>query len=231
MPKAPSQPTARFERIAHRGAPRERVENTLPGFLRALEHGADAVELDVHATADGVVVVHHDDEVSGHLIAKSSWDVVARLDVGGGATIPRLDAVLQAIGDRAGVYIELKGFGIEQLVLKEARAHGRRFALHSFDHGAIARVAELAPDVPRGILLDRGIAQPLEQLRESVDRIRPRDVWPHWTLIDRTFMQLARELGTRVVTWTVNSDEIARALLEFGVDGLCTDDVRLLDHV
>ena len=50
----------RPERIAHRGANREARENTLPAFLKALERGADGIELDVHATADGVVVVHQD---------------------------------------------------------------------------------------------------------------------------------------------------------------------------
>ena len=48
------------ELIGHRGAPRERPENTIASFLRALDLGADAIELDVHATRDGVVVVHHD---------------------------------------------------------------------------------------------------------------------------------------------------------------------------
>jgi len=231
MPKAPSRPAARFERIAHRGAPREQVENTLPGFLRALEHGADALELDVHATSDGIVVVHHDDEVHGHVIAKCTWHDVARFDLGSGATIPRLDDVLRAVGDRAAVYIELKGFRIEERVIEVAREHGRRFALHSFDHDAIARVAKRAPEIPRGILLDREIPRPLEQLRDAVDRIHPRDVWPHWTLIDANLIQLARELDTRVITWTVNSEKIARSLVEYGADGLCTDDVRLLANL
>src|SRR5439155_7107203 len=53
----------RVQRIAHRGAKREFPENTLPAFQRAFERGADAIELDVHATRDGVVVVHHDAEL------------------------------------------------------------------------------------------------------------------------------------------------------------------------
>ena len=47
-------------RIAHRGMPRRLRENTLPSFAAALAAGADGIELDVHATSDGVVVVHHD---------------------------------------------------------------------------------------------------------------------------------------------------------------------------
>ncbi|HET9425615.1 MAG TPA: glycerophosphodiester phosphodiesterase, partial [Gemmatimonadaceae bacterium] len=52
------------ERIGHRGAPRRYLENTLPAFTEAVRLGADAVELDVHVTADGQVVVHHDPALS-----------------------------------------------------------------------------------------------------------------------------------------------------------------------
>ena len=216
------------QRVAHRGSPRERVENTLPGFLLALDHGADAIELDVHCTADGVAVVHHDDEVHGHLLAKVDWADVARFDVGGGASIPRLDDVLDAVGDRAEVYIELKGVGIEERIIAIARAHGHRYAIHSFDHSAIARVAALAPDIPRGVLLDRDISHPLEQLRQAVRATGARDVWPHWTLVDPPLVQAAHDLDARVITWTVNAPDIARRALDAGVDGLCTDDVRTL---
>jgi len=226
-------PTAfpRVQRVAHRGSPRERVENTLPGFLIALEHAADAVELDVHCTADGVAVVHHDDEVHGHLLAKVDWPDVARFDVGGGATIPRLDEVLDAVGDRAEVYIELKGVGIEAEVLEIARAHGTRYALHSFDHEAIARAARLAPMIPRGVLLDRDIPHPVEQLREAVTATEARDVWPHWSLVDESFVAVAHSLNARVITWTVNAADIAERVRAAGVDGICTDDVRLLDSL
>jgi glycerophosphoryl diester phosphodiesterase len=217
------------QRVAHRGSPRERVENTLPGFLVALEHGADAVELDVHCTADGVAVVHHDDEVHGHLLAKVDWPDVARFDVGGGATIPRLDEVLEAVGDRAEVYIKLKGVGIEAQVIAVARAHGKRYALHSFDHRAIALASRLAPEIPRGVLLDRDIPHPLEQLHEAVTSTGARDVWPHWTLVDEHFVAEAHALKARVITWTVNAADIVERVRAAGVDGICTDDVRLLD--
>jgi glycerophosphoryl diester phosphodiesterase len=224
----PNAPQAGFERVAHRGAPRERVENTLPGFLVALDRGADALELDVHATADGVVVVHHDDEAHGHILAKTAWSDVTHFDIGGGARIPRLDEVLEAVGSRATVYIELKGFEIEEKVIAVARRHGQRFALHSFDHGAIERVARMAPDIPRGILLDRDITNPVAQLRDAASRTQPRDIWPHWTLATAPLVQAAHDVGARVIAWTVNSEEIARDVLAAGVDALCSDDLRLL---
>lgn len=217
-----------FERVAHRGSPRERVENTLPGFILALEHGADAIELDVHATADGVIVVHHDDVVQDRRIAESSWPDLSILDLGGGARIPALQDVLVAVGDRASMYIELKGRAVEAATVAVARQHGGRYAVHSFDHDAIARVAEAAPDVARGVLIERGVDNPVGMMRTVVQRVHPRDVWPHWSLVDARFMDAAAQLGVRVIPWTVNSRQAASRLAEWGVAGVCTDDVRLL---
>jgi glycerophosphoryl diester phosphodiesterase len=208
--------------------PREQRENTLPGFLLAIDSGADAIELDVHRTRDGEIVVHHDLSVQGLEIANSTWAQVRRLDLGGAAAIPRLADVLDEIGDRATMYVELKGSRIEDTVVSVCQAHGRRYALHSFDHDAIARTAQIAPDVPRGLLIDRGAPDPLGYLSRSVERIRPRDVWPHWSLVDDALMRRAEELDVRVIVWTVNSPQEARRLTHLGVDGICTDDVGIL---
>jgi glycerophosphoryl diester phosphodiesterase len=227
-PTSGSQRATRIERVAHRGSPRERRENTLEGFLLAVEHGADAIELDVHCSSDRQVVVFHDFTAAGLTVANSSWDALARLDLGGGARIPRLADVLIALGDRVMVYIELKGGGIEESVLDIATRHGRRFALHSFDHAAIARVARLAPDVRRGVLLDRGLPDARAALRESIARTGASDVWPHWSLVNAELTGLARQSGARVITWTVNTRDVVETVLNAGVDGICTDDVRLL---
>jgi glycerophosphoryl diester phosphodiesterase len=224
MPNAP----VRFERIAHRGSPTERVENTLAGFLLALEHGANAIELDVHVSSDAEVVVHHDAVVLAHTIADTSWRDLSHLALPGDERIPRLQEVLEVIGARAIVYIELKGKGGEDEVIEVARKYGQHYAMHSFDHGAMAQVGRRAPGIPRGALLDRGVAEPIKELRRAVGRILPRDVWPHFSLVNREFMDVAGELGVRVIPWTVNSVAMASDLLTLGVAGICTDDVRLL---
>src|ERR671916_1175095 len=97
-------------RIAHRGAPREHPENTLPAFARALELNADGIELDVHATRDGVVVVHHDPvpratpddpRLAGRPIADLTYAEVEQFSVAPGVPIPTLADVLALIGDGA----------------------------------------------------------------------------------------------------------------------------------
>ena len=221
-------PTPRVERIAHRGMPRERRENTLPGFLLALANGADAIELDVHRTGDGEVVVHHDHHVQGQEIAKSTWAQLRGLDLGGGAAVPRLADVLDEIGDGATMYVEIKGSGIEGAVIELCQAHGQRYAVHSFDHDAIARAARIAPDVSRGLLIDRGTPDPITFVSRAVERIRPRDIWPHWGLVDDALMRRAEALDVRVIAWTVNSPLEAQRLMQLDVAGICTDDVRML---
>lgn len=213
--------------IAHRGASRERLENTLPAFALALERGADAVELDVHCTSDGEVVVHHDPRVGGRAIAETTWSDLSGMRITGDNRVPRLADVLGTIGDRATVYVELKGAGIEDQVLALLKQRGRRYAVHSFDHDAIARVASKAPAVSRGVLLDRGTKNASARLREAASRTKARDAWPHYSLVDRAFITAANELGVRVIAWTVNTMKDAERVVALGVAGICTDDVRL----
>jgi glycerophosphoryl diester phosphodiesterase len=221
----------RLERIGHRGIPMQRPENTLAGFLLAVELGADAVELDTHVSADGTVVVHHDDTVNGRHIARVPWKELQQIDLGGGAGIPTLDEVLVALARRATVYVELKGAAIETAVVAAVRRHSTAVALHSFDHASIERVGRSDPDIPRGILLDRAVTNPIQAMRRAVETTGARDVWPHWSLVNADLVRAAEQFGTRVIAWTVNTPELARHLDSLGVAGLCTDDVRVLANL
>lgn len=221
-----------MERIGHRGARRELPENTIPAFMRAFERGADAIELDVHATRDGVVVVHHDPtlgvyagELNHRAIAELDWAQVSRVRLAPGVGIPTLEDVLHGVPATGTVYVEIKATAIEHLVEAELARTDRRCAVHSFDFGVVTRMRELAPKTPRGILLDRA-AKNIEILMESVGA---RDVWPEWTLIDNTLVDRVHRAGGRVIAWTVNTRAGAEQLVAMGVDGLCTDDIRLLD--
>lgn len=217
--------THRPLRIAHRGASREFRENTMAAFTRALALGADGIELDVHVTSDGMVVVHHDPHVevggSSMAIADAPAEVVAR--AGDDATrIPRLDEVLDLVGDRAELFVEIKGAAIEDAVLRCLEGHTGRFAVHSFDHDAIERVARRAPHVRRGLLFD----EPPVALAAHIVRAGAHDVWPRFDLATSPFIGEAHALGARVIAWTVNDPAVGAELSARGVDGLCTDDVR-----
>src|SRR4051794_40761774 len=105
-------------RIAHRGMPRLARENTLPSFELALDAGADGLELDVHATADGVVVVHHDAELRrGPGIASVPFAELRRHEAAPGVPIPTLEELCELVAGRATLFVEIKGAGIERAVL------------------------------------------------------------------------------------------------------------------
>ena len=230
-PPVPSS-RPRIERIGHRGAPREYPENTLPAFERAIQRGADGIELDVHVTVDGIPVVHHDPDVppdsSGarttRALARMTWAEVARVELAPGITIPSLAQVLEAVGDRAMVYVELKGNNSERATLDLITDARARCAVHSFDHTAIAHAARLAPAVRRGILFD----EYPHDIDAAVRDAAALDVWPEWKLIDATLVERVHARGGRVIAWTVNATAAAEELIRLGVDGLCGDDVRLL---
>lgn len=217
------------ELIGHRGAPRERPENTLASFLRALDLGADAIELDVHATRDGVVVVHHDfvpratptvAALHGRPIAELTAAELATFRVSG-EPIPTLADVLAAVAPRATVYVEIKGRAIEQLVVATI-ARGPRpcsVPVHSFDHRIVARARAIDPDVVAGILLVSYLVEPEQALRAA----RARDYWQEWSMIDEHLVRAVHGAEGRVIAWTVNEPDEARRLASIGVDGICTD--------
>lgn len=216
------------ELIAHRGSPRRHRENTLPGFVAALDAGADAIELDVHGTADGTVVVHHDPHLgasagalAGRAIASLDATALLAQPLGAdGARVPTLDDVLALCAGRATVYVEVKARGIEALVLAALGRHPHtRTAVHAFDHRLALHLAERAPAIPGGILVDAYLVDPAHALRTA----RARDYWPHRLMVDRPLVEAIHGAGGRVIVWTVNDPADARALAAIGVDGICTD--------
>jgi glycerophosphoryl diester phosphodiesterase len=213
------------ELIGHRGAPRERPENTIASFLRAIDLGADAIELDVHATRDGVVVVHHDFLVQERPITDLTAAEVAAIRVSG-EPIPTLADVLDTVGSRATVYVELKGRAIEQRVIaalaRSSTAH--TVPIHSFDHRAVARARALQPTLTGGILLVSYLVEPERALRAA----GARDYWQEWTMIDENLVRTIHAAAGRVIAWTVNDPDQARRLVALGVDGICTDQLQLI---
>ena len=227
----PSSGTSRnVERIGHRGAPRRYLENTTPSFQEALRLGADAIELDVHVTADGLPVVHHDPVLSARVTPTSmvrkalgSIDAaaVATIDLGAGSRIPTLAEILKAVRGRT-AYVEVKA-GEIQPVADVIDASGTTCAVHSFDHEAIVSARQIAPHIPRGVLFDDWPASP----ETIVERTAARDVWPKHSLVTPARVKELHALGCRVIVWTVNDASRIRELIEWGVDGICSDDLTL----
>jgi len=216
------------EIIAHRGAPREHRENTLRSFQRAVELGAEAIELDVHQTRDGVVVVHHDATVRSSVTSSRAaplrindleWDELRALEVGEQHPMPTLPDVLREMAGRVRVYVEIKDASGDAAVADVLLPHSRWCAVHAFDHRVTRRVRDLAPDLPGGILLDSYLIDTTAAMRHA----GARDVWQRWELVDADLVREVHDAGGRLIAWTVNDPDAARRLAGLGVDGICSD--------
>src|SRR4051794_26331090 len=135
--------------IAHRGASGYEFENSRAAFRRAVSLDADGVELDVHATRDGVIVVHHDPEIPGNgSLARLSFAETQQFRLPNGETIPRLSDVLDIVGDRD-IWIEVKQLpAAADTALLDVLGRGSapsRYAVHSFDHRIIGRLGAREP--------------------------------------------------------------------------------------
>lgn len=213
------------EIIAHRGASRECRENTLAAFARALERGADGLELDVHGTRDGVLIVHHDpvirlaDGDSAPIATLHSADIAA-MRLPGGDPVPTIDEVFELVGDRATVYVEVKAARVESLVSSAIARHPDvPVAVHAFDHRIPVEVRALSPGLSIGLL---SASYPLD-VRAVLLPAAAESWWQHAELIDEALVHDVHAAGARLIAWTVNDVEQARELAGWGVDALCTD--------
>jgi glycerophosphoryl diester phosphodiesterase len=214
-------------RIAHRGMPRRLRENTLPSFAAALASGAGGIELDVHATSDDVLVVHHDPTLRGLAIRDSTWGEIREMEVAPGSHAPTLGDVLALVDGAAELFVEVKGSGIEALVAEALRDYGGAAAIHSFDHALIGRLAARGVRHPLGLLFEDDASNVLEAMREH----GALDAWPHHSLVTERLIDDVQAIGGRILPWTVNDVSVARRLAAWSVDGLCTDDVSILDEL
>jgi glycerophosphoryl diester phosphodiesterase len=200
------------------------VENTLPAFQRAVELRADACELDVHRTADGVIVVHHDATLADGTPITSLRATELAERTARGVPIPTLNEVFEAIGDRLRLYCELKGHGTAEGTLAVIARHARTAAaVHAFDHRQVQLAGQLAPAVPRGVL---EVSYPIDHT-VSARSVDARDCWRQAECIDEAFIRAAHAEGRRVIAWTVNTAATMARLAAWGVDAICTDDVAL----
>ncbi|WP_373064375.1 glycerophosphodiester phosphodiesterase [Gemmatimonas sp.] len=215
--------------IAHRGSSRECHENTLAAFARALEQHVDGIELDVHGSADGHLVVHHDailqlepgDGAGGMAaIRELTLTELRAVRLRGEHPVPLLDDVFELVGTQATVYVEVKAPHIEAAVAALLDRHPTvRAAVHSFDHRIPAAVRALRPGTAIGFLSDSYCIEPAGMLRPTA----PDALWQYTALIDEALVIAAHERGAKVIAWTENDPVRARHLAAWGVDGLCTD--------
>ena len=220
------------ERISHRGAHQTHPENSLAAFERAIELGADGIELDVHGTSDGIVVVHHDPVVHARHPQKPARRAIAEVTcaelenfpLSDGWRIPTLAETLDTVGSRAVVYVEIKAPDIEALVTRCIRESGATCAVHSFDHRIVKIVKSILPAIRTGILENSRHVDPAAALIA----VSAEDLWQEVDTIDEEVVASAHSVGARVIAWTANDARQWDTLYTLGVDGICTDRIAEL---
>lgn len=210
--------------ISHRGAHQTLPENSIPAFRRAIDLGAQAIELDVHGTNDGTLIVHHDPIVNApglppRRLAELSAAEVKRFRLEQDIEMPTLAAVLDAVGTDATVYVEIKASAIEPLVVREIRQHETTCAVHSFDHRIVKTVKSIFPAVRTGVLQVARHVDPVASLLAA----GAQDLWQDVSFIDEDLVSRAHSVNARVIAWTANDAEHWETLRRIGVDGICTD--------
>lgn len=222
--------------VAHRGASGEAPENTLAAFRRALEIGVDAVELDVHLTSDGEVVVIHDHMLDRTtdgrgLVRDQTLEGMRLLDAGrwfgerfAGERVPTLVEALELLLP-VRVIVEVKNGpiyypGIAARVVEAVRSAGHHsVTISSFDHPVLVELKAGAPEMDTAVLY---VGRPVEPISLALGA-EANALHPHWAFLTPELVGAAHTAGLRVEAWTVDDPLHIAHVVAMGPDGVMTN--------
>ncbi len=227
-----------FLRIGHRGAAGTHPENTMVSFRRAIELGVDGIEFDVHRTRDGHLVVIHDPTLGRTtngtgLIRDLTLAEIQQFDAGShkgaeftGERVPTLRELIRSTPPELRLFLELKAGsihypGVEQDLIDVLREEGAtdRTQISSFDHQALKRIHEIAPDMELGMLFDDNPVDPIAMARAC----GATALHPYFQWVSPQMLAAAHAAGMKVNVWTVNEPQFIVLLKQIGVDGIMSD--------
>lgn len=210
--------------IAHRGAPQKYRENTLPSFVQAISNGAKYVELDVHTTRDGVLVVHHDPVIEDVdvkcYIGQASSDEIAQLNLS--FVITPLSEILNLCALQATTcYVEVKTKDPHavDLVLDAKSATNASIILSSFHHPHLERSKHLNSSIPTMALLDWAQSVP----RALIYNGCLDEIGVGANLLADLKRKEAQKLGVPTFVYTVNAQKDIEKFKALGFAGVFTD--------
>jgi glycerophosphoryl diester phosphodiesterase len=221
--------------IAHRGASGYAPENTMASFKKALEMGADMIELDIHLTADGDLAVMHDAETvrtTGvkNVLRMMTMEQIKKLDAGSsmskefaGEQVPSLKEVLDWARGKIKVNIEIKSDGCEEktaALIKDHDMYGD-VIVSSFTHEYLKKIKELDPKIKTGALLDD--IENEKQIDEIVANCHPDALHPRYLMLNKSIVKKAHKKGLEVNVYTVNDPVSMKRMIDAGADGIITN--------
>lgn len=225
--------------IAHRGASAYAPENTMSAFKKALDMGAGGIELDVHLSKDGRIVVIHDERIDRTsngkgMVRDFTLDELKNLDFGSwfsqeyaGERIPLLEEVLELLNGWDGLLnIEIKSGivlypGIENKLVELVKKYhmDSKVIYSSFNHYSLAELKRIDPEAKIGLLYGEGLIDPWEYAL----RVGAYAIHPVFYAVVPDIVKGCRENGIAVNTFTVDHPEHILRMAEAGVDGIITN--------
>ena len=218
--------------IAHRGASSYAPENTIAAFDLAIVMGARHIELDVHETRDGHIVVIHDDTVDrttdgAGLVTSHALAALQALDAGAwfrhdftGARIPTLDEVLGRYKGRVHVHTEIKGQSthLSQRTVDLIRKHGMvgEATITSFQYARLEETRAYGPEISTGWL----VADVTDAVIAQARALGVRQICPRANRVTSELVRRLRTEGFVVRAWGVASEDLMRQVVEAGADGM-----------
>ena len=212
-----------FLKIGHRGARTYEVENTLKSFEKAIELGANAIELDVRLSLDRQLIVSHDDnlkKVYGKdvLISKTTFAELKQLTEN---RITTLEEACSFLGSKVEkILVELKEVGYEKAVMEVIREKELydRVIVISFHEESLSNIRDLDERIETGIIYTK--------FRKHIDKaveLKARYLVPLYRFVHRRDVAKAHKNNLKVIVWTINNKEEAVLYRAKDVDGIATD--------
>jgi glycerophosphoryl diester phosphodiesterase len=218
-------------KIGHRGANGYEPENTLVSFQKAIEMGTDGIELDVHLSSDGHLIVIHDETIDRTTNGKGTVNQLTLQElksfrINGQYEIPTLEEVFDLVNKSCFINVELKNQDTaEQVVqliecyISEKNWNHAHFLVSSFDWNALQQVRFLSDDIRIGVLTETDMDLAISFARF----IKAEALHPDFQLLTDEYTAKIQEKGIRVFPWTVNDKEDIQKMKSFKVDGIITD--------
>lgn len=208
--------------IAHRGASSVELENTLAAFRAAAGQGADGVELDVHATVDGEIVVFHDPSIMGLPIAQARMRDLSQLRLLNGEPLPTLAQALETLGPLK-VFVEVKVLDPQWddrlLEVLDNGPNPAGYAVHSFAFHVVKRLKDKRPALSTGVLSE----VPTRNPKQTLDDAGADTLWQERSTLDETVVRTVHGLGAKIIGWTVDNPSEMERLVTLDVDAICTN--------
>ena len=212
-------------KIGHRGAKGYKPENTLASFAKAIELNVDAIELDVHLSSDGEIMVIHDETLNRTttktgFVSDYSASELKKLG------IPTLEEVILLVNKRCVINIEIKEATATPKVLQlieksvnEQHWKYNQFQISSFNWEALSMVSKINSKIAIGVLAEASI----EKALAFAIQIKAHSINPYFKLLNSENVNLIHSNGFKIYTWTVNTPEDLIFVKSLNVDGIISD--------